>query len=314
MDVAYGVDVGGTAIRAAVVDRAGQVRWRASIPTPRDLGPEGTLDRIAELVAGAGAERGTVLGIGVGLPGVVDADKGLAGMAANLPGWEGFPAAAYLRDRLGMDAKIDHDLRVVTWGEMRCGAARGLQNFALVTIGTGVGVCIVTDGIIYRRSTGDLGHMTIDPNGRPCSCGSVGCLEQYVSGRALENEIEQAVRDGGLVRAVTVPELADMARAGHGLAKQVFDRAGRYLGFGLLNVAALINPEAFVIGGGLAQAGEVLLGPAIQVLEQHAFMFPDARRRVRRAELGDDAGVIGAASLILGRGQPSAISHRQETG
>ena len=306
--VAYGVDLGGSTIHAGVVDASWSVRWRASIPTPACEGPHVVLDHVVQLVTRAnealGLSREQVAGIGVGLPGLVDADQGLTHMAANLPGWEGFRAADHLRVRLGMECRVDHDVRVATRGEMLSGAGRGLGNVVLATIGTGIGVCLVIDGKIYDRSTGDMGHMTIDPDGRPCSCGSVGCLERYVSGSALQEEIGQALRDGRLDRAITPVELADMARTGQGWARDIFDRAGRYLGFGMLNVIAIVNPEAFIIGGGLAGAWDLLVEPAIAVLEQHAFMFPNARQRVRPARLGDDAGIIGAASLILGPGEP----------
>ena len=300
MGVAYGVDLGGTTIRAAIVDTTWQVRWQADTATPRKQGPAATLDRVIALMHEApGDLTAHVCGAGVGLPGLVDPEAGLAGTAANLPGWDGFPVRAYLRERLGLPVSIDHDLRAVTRGEMRCGAARGLRDFALVAVGTGVGLCLVIDGHIYRRSTGDLGHMTIDPNGRPCPCGNVGCLERYVSGTAIENAVRAAVADGTLDRPVSPEALAAMATSGHPWARAVFDQAGRYLGFGLLNVAAIVNPEVFIIGGGLARAGELLLGPAVAVLEKHAVMFPDARARIRTAQLGDMAGPVGAASLVM---------------
>lgn len=303
--LAYGVDLGCTTIKVGLVDESGSVVWRSSMPTPSSQGAQGILDDVAALVTGAAHDRGVshgqTMGIGVGLPGLVDADKGISGMMANLDGWEGFPVADYLAQSLGIEARIDHDLRVFTRGEMRCGAARGLRNFALATVGTGVGVCIVIDGKIYRRSTGDMGHTTIDYQGLPCPCGSVGCLERYVSGPVLDAMIRDGVHAGKLDAIVSANELADMARSGHAWAKEAFDRIGRCLGFGVLNVVAIVNPEVFIIGGGLARAGDLLLEPVIEVLEQHAFMFADARNRVRLAQLGDDAGIIGAASLILAK-------------
>jgi len=300
---AYGVDVGATVIKVGLVDESWRVLWRSSLPTDADRGPEAILDGVVQVLAGAGFPTCEVRGIGLGLPGLVDSDRGTAGGATHLVGWEGFPVARYLSDKLGIDSRIDHDLRVVTRGEMLCGAARGLHNFVLAALGTGIGICIVIDGVIYRRSTGDMGHMTIDCEGRKCPCGGLGCLERYVSGPALEEEIGRAVGGGHLERTMSPAELAAKARSGETRAKAIFDRVGRYLGFGMLNVVALVNPEVFIIAGGLARAGELLLEPAIEVLERHArTFFPDARQRVKLAQLGDDAGVIGAASLILDRG------------
>ena len=302
--IAYAVDLGGTTIKAGVVDRSWDILWRSSIPTRAGEGPEAVLDDVVQLVSGARgdveAARGGIAGIGVGLPGLVQSEAGVTGTMVNLPGWEGFAAADYLRDRLGIEARIDHDLRVVTTGEMLCGAARGLRNFALVAVGTGIGVCIVIEGEIYRRSTGDLGHVTIDYEGRTCSCGGVGCLERYASGSAVVEEIENGLREGKIETRVSPATLAERARGGHAWAKEVFDRAGTCLGFGLVNLVALVNPEIVIIGGGLARAGEVLLEPAITVLEQHAYMFANPRERVRPAQLGADAGIIGAASLVFG--------------
>jgi len=302
--LAYGVDIGGTAVKAGLVDETWRLLWRSNIPTETAKGPKGILDEVVRLVTGAAGELGVsppdVEGIGVGLPGLVDSENGIAGRAAHLPGWDGFPVAAYLKDALGIDARIDHDLRLVTTGEMLCGAAKGLRNFVLAAVGTGIGICIVIDGHIYRRSTGDMGHMTIDRHGRDCSCGGIGCLEGYISAPALAEEAKKAQEAGKVNEVLSPAELAARASAGETWAQEIFDRAGICLGFGMLNVVALLNPEVFIVGGGLLGAGELLLDPAIGVLQRHAAgFFPNARERVKVAQLGDDAGVIGAASLIL---------------
>ena len=300
---ACGVDLGGTSIKIGLVDESLQVRWRCSLPTRPQAGPEAVLNEVAEVVRAATGEMDIsgeeLVGIGMGLPGVVDSERGTTRTMVHLPGWEEFPISRYLSDRLGIASKIDHDLRVVTRGEMLCGAARGLRNFCLATVGTGIGVCIVIDGKIYRRSTGDMGHMTINCDGRPCTCGSVGCLETYVSGPSLDDEIAEALKHGKIERIISREELAGRAGAGERWAEEVFHRVGRYLGFGMLNVVAIINPEMFLIGGGLVRSGEMLLEPAIRVLEEHACMFTNPRQRVALCQLGDDAGIIGAAALLL---------------
>jgi len=302
--LAYGVDIGGTTVKAGLVDETWRLLWRSNIPTETARGPKGILDEVVGLATGAAGELGVsptdVEGIGVGLPGLVDSENGTAGPATHLPGWDGFPVAVYLKDGLGINSRIDHDLRLITTGEMLCGAAKGLRNFVLATVGTGIGICIVIDGHIYRRSTGDMGHMTIDRHWPDCPCGGIGCLEGYISVAALAEEAKKAQKAGKANKVLSPEELAASAQAGERWAKEIFDRAGTYLGFGMLNVVALLNPEVFIVGGGLMEAGELLLAPAIDVLERHAAgFFHNARERVRIAQLGDDAGVIGAASLIL---------------
>jgi len=301
---AFGVDVGGTNIKAGLVDDALSILWRSSIQTRSQEGPEAILDDVAGLVSTCMRDRGLsdadVAGVCLGLPGLLDCEKGVVQTLVNIPGWEGFAVCAYLREKLGMETKIDHDLRIVTRGEMLRGAGRGLRDFVLAAIGTGIGISIVIDGKIYRRSTGDLGHVTIDYEGRRCVCGGIGCLERYVSGPALDEEIKKALERGKIEHVITHKELAGRAQSGESWAKEIFDRAGRYLGFGMLNVVALLNPEVFIIGGGLAQLGNLLLKPAIRVLQRHAYMFSNPRERVRLAQLGDDAGIIGAAALAFG--------------
>lgn len=301
--VAFGADIGGTTIHLGLVDPSWAVRWRMSMPTRAHAEPEAVLGDVVEAVTKAsddlGLDRTAIRGIGVGLPGVVDAERGVAGKAANLPGWEGFGVTKYLADRLDIRSRLDHDVRVMTRGEMLCGAARGLRDFVLVAIGTGVGMSVVVNGEIYRRSTGDLGHMTIDHRGRRCPCGGAGCLERYVSGPALAAEVRRTRRGSAIDLPVQPEEVAEQARAGRPWAGAVFDRLGRYLGLALCNVVAMLNPEVVIIGGGLARAGRLLLDPAIDVLEERAFMFTNPRDRIWATQLGDDAGVIGAASLIL---------------
>ena len=300
---AYGVDLGGTNMKCGLVDESLEILWRSSAPTRAQAGPEAILDEVVELVESAGGDvnisEREVVGLGVGLPGLVDSDRGTVATIPQLPGWEEFPVSKYLSDKLRMDVKIDHDLRVVTRGEMLCGAARGLRNFCLATVGTGIGVCIVVDGAIYSRSTGDMGHLTIDCNGRPCNCGGIGCLQRYVSASTFDDEIAKALDRGDVDRMISHEELTERARAGERWAKEIFDRAGRCLGFGMLNVVAIINPEKFIIGGGLVRSGDLLLEPAIEVLEKHAYMFSNPRQRIAVTELGDDAGILGAAALLL---------------
>ena len=164
--IAYGVDLGATTINAGLVDESGRILWRSSIPTKPRRGPEAILDDVTQSMMSTKEDLNIshqqAAGVGLGMPGLVDSEKGVAGLTVHLPGWEGFQVSDYLKSTLGIEARIDHDLRAVTRGEMLFGAAKGLRNFALATVGTGIGVCIVIEGRIYRRCTCDMGHMTID--------------------------------------------------------------------------------------------------------------------------------------------------------
>jgi glucokinase len=308
---AIGVDVGGTKIAAAVVDDSGVVLRHVRVATPLD--PDAALATIAGLVADLDAPGAPV---GVGVAGFIGLDASTVLLAPNL-GWRDHPLGLRLADRLGVAVRVENDANVAAWAEARFGAGAGRAAVVCVTVGTGVGGGLVTGGQLQRGgfgSAGEIGHIPVVPEGRPCGCGQRGCLEQYASGTALVRAARErldAPDAGGLRRAcdgrpedLHGPAITDLARQGDAAARQLLAEIGDWLGLGLVTLTAVLDPECFVIGGGVAEAGEDLLGPVRDGLRRR---LPAGGARpsaeVVAARLGNDAGMIGAADLArLGGG------------
>ena len=308
-----GIDLGGTkCLGVAVVD--GAVVAEERVATPRE-GGEAVLATMAELARAVAAASGSPLdGLGVGVPGLVDPD-GVLRFAPNLRGAAGLAVRAGLEARLGVPVEADNDATCAAWGEHELGAARGLSDVILVTLGTGIGGGIVAGGRIHRganRFAGEVGHMVVDPNGPPCPCGQRGCWERFASGSGLGI----LGRDAGMSgRADRVVELAGgdpesvrgehvtlaLAEGDPGAGQVIAEFAG-WVALGLSNLANIFDPEAFVIGGGLVDCGDALLDP---VRGAFAAQLPGYELRrpiaVLPAALGLSAGAIGAACLVAAR-------------
>ena len=312
MGVSIGVDIGGTKILAGAVTDDGEILATARRSTPRgdavavlDL----VAEVVAELVAGGTA---TIDGVGVGVAGLVDAERSTVYFAPNLR-WSQVPARALLEARTGLPVVIENDGNIAAWGEYRFGAGRGAGDLTLITVGTGIGGGIVVNGGLFRGShgaAGEIGHINAVPDGRPCGCGRNGCLEQYASGNALVREARLLAADrrseAGLLLALGdgTPEgvqgvhITEAARAGDPVALEAFAIVGTWLGRGLADLAAVLDPDVFVVGGGVSEAGDLLLTSARQTLTdkligQHNRPAP----QVKIAELGNSAGLVGAADL-----------------
>jgi len=293
-DLTVGVDIGGSKVAAAVVDGDGVVLARADRTTPeRTTAPRVVEDTIVEAIASLQVDH-TVTAVGIGAAGFVDA-SGTRVMFAPHLSWRDEPLGARLQERLGLPVVVDNDANTALWAEYRFGAAQGARDVVLITLGTGIGGSILIDGRRYRGSggmAGEFGHTRVVPDGRPCECGRTGCWEQYCSGKALARFAREAGRD------LVGPELTAAAGAGDIVAQGAFVEVGRWLGVGLANIVAALDPELIVIGGGVSAAGELLLGPARPALSaalvaaEHRVIPP-----LHIAALGADAGMIGAADL-----------------
>jgi len=311
-----GVDVGGTKCLAVVLD-AGRITAEAKVPTPRRSGP--LLDAIAALVlqVSGAVPPGTASGgataaaaVGVGAPGLVDVD-GVLRFAPNLPGIVGLGLKAELEARLGVPVQADNDATCAAWGERQMGAARGLDEVLLVTLGTGIGGGIVSGGRIARGANGfagEIGHMVVDPEGPVCLCGRQGCWERFASGSGLGRLGREAalagrasrVRDlaGGDPDQVRGEHVTAAAAEGDAEALAVMDRLGWWIALGLANLANVFDPRAFVLGGGLAGAGEVLLAPVRTAFAEVVGGYGHRPAvEIVPAVLGERAGAIGAACL-----------------
>ena len=310
MALAIGVDVGGTKVAAGVVDTEGRILARTRRPTPSASAAE--VERtIAEVVAELRADH-EVQAIGIGAAGYVDAARARVVFAPNLA-WRDEPLRQEVEALVDLPVVVENDANAAAWAEQRFGAGRGEDNLLCITVGTGIGSGIVLDGRLYRGAFGmgaEAGHMQLVPGGRRCGCDQRGCLEQYCSGRALlhaAREIADVQKDwgarllelgGGTPEGIESRHVTTAATEGDTAALACFEEIGDALGQGLAMLTALLDPGRIVIGGGLAEAGELLLGPARRSFEKHvtaAGHRPQAQVVV--AAFGNDAGMIGAADL-----------------
>jgi glucokinase len=310
MGLAIGVDIGGTKVAAGVVDQDGRILARLRRDTPAQ-DPGKTEDVIADCIRELAAEH-EVDAAGLGAAGFVDAARSTILFAPNLA-WRNEPLRAAVEQRTGLPVVVENDANAAAWGETRFGAGHGQPHTVTLTVGTGLGGGVVLDGQLVRGAFGaaaEVGHMIIVPDGRPCGCGLLGCWEQYASGRALVREArERAARSpesaslllelaNGRADAITGPMVTMGAVAGDSVALQSFRAVGAWLGHGMADLAAILDPRVFIIGGGVAEAGELLVGPARDAFQGN--LTARGHRpvaAVRVAQLGQDAGLIGAADL-----------------
>jgi glucokinase len=313
---AIGVDVGGTKVAAGLVDPQGRIvaRQRREV-TAHD--PASVTTAIAEMVVqlrdAIPGDSGHLGGVGVGLPGYVSADRTVAFLVPNL-GWRDVPFQHMLREALDLPVILDNDANLAAWGEFRFGAGRGTHDMTMVTVGTGVGGGFVINDRLVRGGAGmaaEVGHLNLVPGGRTCGCGKQGCWEQYASGSALvryardyaterrdEARIILALGDG-TPEGITGTHVTDAARQGDAVALAAFTELGQRLGQGLADLVAILDPQVIVIGGGVSEAGDLLLEPLVASL--HAGIVVPAQRDgidVRLADLRNDAGLIGAADIV----------------
>ena len=306
-----GVDIGGTKVAAGVVDEHGKVIDRERRLTPsHDV--EETEAVIVEVVSEL-SSRHDVSAVGIGAAGWIAGDRATVLFAPHLA-WRDEPLRDALADRIPLPVTVDNDGNAAAWAEYRFGAARGAQTAVCITLGTGIGGGLVIDGQLVRGTYGlgsEFGHMAVVPDGRRCACGNRGCWEMYASGTALARDAREladvsAVGSRELMRLadndlnkLTGPLVTQAARHGDTAAIEIYTAMGRWLGRGLANLAAALDPEVLVIGGGVSEAGEdLLLGPArhtfAEMLTGRGFR-PFAR--IELAELGPEAGLVGAADL-----------------
>jgi glucokinase len=291
MTVLVGLDLGGTNTKCAVieVDRGEpRVLATASAPTRAEEGPEAVLARVARLAQVTVAPFGPPHGVGLGLPGHFDAQTGTGVILPNLAGdWVGRPIAAPVAEQLGLPVLLINDARALTLAELRMGAGRGARTMVCVTLGTGVGGGVVIDRRLHLGlgHAGEIGHTIVDPDGPPCGCGNRGCLDRVAGAAAI------AARAGH----ATVAEAIDAARRGDARARAALEHAASAIGVALAGAAVLLWPDRIVVGGGIAEAGELLLAPLRREVLARARVCPADAVTIAGAELGPAAGAIGAA-------------------
>jgi glucokinase len=305
-----GIDLGGTTIKAVTMSESGQVLSRLSLPTNARDGRDTLLTRLADLIATLGNEPGgpPIRAVGVAVPGVTDAAAGIVEFTVALtPEWNGFAAAAALAQLTGLPVSLMNDAQAATLAEQVWGGGRGYRDFVCVTLGTGIGGGLVLDNRLYTGSrglAGLIGHSTVLPDGFPCGCGNQGCIETVASGTAIARAARDAIRAGDAeLRRLTgtdepsPAQLATAAAAGSAGARRLFDEAGRHLGITLAIVVCLLNPMAIVIGGGVSQAGDLLLDPIRREIARRTTVMSREQGGVAviQSPLGSEAGSIGSA-------------------
>jgi glucokinase len=313
--LAIGIDIGGTKVAGGVVDVDGTVIHRARRDTPaRSKSPavvEGTIvEVVAELMQLAGPT--TVAAVGIGAAGFVAADRATVVFAPHLS-WRHEPLQEALQKRVAVPIFVDNDANAAVWAEWKFGAAQGQTHVMMITLGTGIGGGILINGQVQRGRfgiAGEFGHMQVVPGGHRCECGNRGCWEQYASGNALVREARSLFwanspiasdlldRAEGVVGNLTGPLITQAARDGDPTARELLGEIGNWLGVGIANLAAAFDPGMFVIGGGVSAAGDLLLDPARETFKRQLAgrgYRPEARIVV--AQLGNEAGLIGAADL-----------------
>ncbi len=305
-----GVDAGGTATKGGVVSLDGRVVIRTERPTDGSAGTKGIIAVVEELLERATGDGIEVEAVGVGVAGFVDQSTGSVSFSPNVT-YDDPHIRAALSARVDLPVVVDNDANAATWGETKVGAAAGAGNVAMLTIGTGIGSGFVVDEALLRGHSGagaEAGHMIVDIDGPPCTCGLRGCLEQFASGTAIgraaraaaeKNPGTSMISFAGSIEAITAEHTAKAARQLDESARDVLRRAGRALGIGLSNIANIFDPELIVLAGSVIGAGEPFLGPARDEL---ARLSQAQRRRAMRLDvsrLRTDAGIIGAA-LIAG--------------
>jgi len=311
MGLSIGIDVGGTKVLGGVVDDKGVVLARARKETPRQGGAALT-QTIAETVKELMADH-KVESVGVSAAGFVSSDRKTMLATPNIADWNDVDLDSQLKSLIGLPVVIENDANAAAWGEAKFGAGRKQNHMMMLTVGTGIGGGIVVDGQLYRGAFGiaaEFGHMRVVPEGHICGCGARGCFEQYASGNALLRHAREAInaspevarnllsRGDGTVAGLTGHIITQAAQEADPIALAAFNTTGQWLGAGIASLAVLLDPACVVIGGGVIDAGEILLAPTRESLERTMpFAGKHPYPELIAAELGNDAGLVGVADL-----------------
>jgi glucokinase len=307
-----GIDIGGTKIAVALATTDGRVLSLSRFPTEVERGPHRIIERaVSEVRRMAEENEAHLLAVGVGCGGPLDRARGLILSPPNLPGWDEFPITELVEKGLDAPVLLDNDANAAALGEHNQGAGRGFQDLVYMTISTGIGGGIISKGEILHGvgdAAGEVGHITILPEGPECRCGERGCLETLCSGTGIARRARERLATGvtsamtaiaGSVDKVTAKIVAEAARDRDPLAVEIWDDTVHYLAIGIGSIISILAPEAVILGGGVSTAGEQLLEPVRAQVSRRVKMLPVERIKILQAELGGDSGIHGA--LILGR-------------
>ncbi len=313
-----GIDVGGTNLRGALVGSDGKIINRMKVASDADKGIEAVIGNLVRLIKNIGGGE-DVSAAGFGIPGIIDFKTGIITQAPNICNVNNYPIRENLRARLGdaVPVIIENDANCAAVGEWWMGAGKDVGSLVIITLGTGVGGGIVLDGKLWRGADGmggEVGHMTIYPDGAKCNCGNYGCLESYSSATAIRRMVKEVLSDPNSKTALRglvndedpgrIPEaVMKAALDGDRAALGIWEQFGTALGIGMASLVNILNVEMIVIGGGVSQAWEMFIGKALAELKRRALRAPAERVKVMKSVLGDDEGIIGASYLALNAGK-----------
>lgn len=309
-----GVDFGATHLNVLVADVSARILEEVGLEINIQDGPEACLaeaDRqVRKAVAAAGLELKDILAIGLGVPGPIVSEAGMVVSPPLMPGWDRYPIRDTLEKKWGCPVSVNNDAELGAFGEWAFGAGRGEGNLAFIKVGTGIGAGLLLEGQIYRGvtgSAGEIGHLTMDENGPMCTCGNQGCLEAIAGGRAIAEQAKEAAHKGTRtqlskivpIENITARDVAAAARKGDLVSQQILARAGAHIGIAIAGLVNLFNPGMIIIGGGVAQTGDILLEPMRQAVERRS--LPAATRvvRITTAMLGQRSSSMGAVIQAL---------------
>lgn len=314
MSYTIGIDVGGTKVLGGVVDPDGKVLTTSRRDTPREGGSALT-QTIADVALELAAQY-PVTAVGLSAAGFVSSDRKTMLATPNIAGWNGVQLDAELTALINLPVVLENDANAAAWGERTFGAGKGKQNMLMVTVGTGVGGGIIVNGQLLRGAFGiaaEIGHLRVLPEGHLCGCGARGCFEQYASGSALLRHAREAIaaspdlarnllsRGDGTLEGLTGRAITDAAREGDQVAVSAFNTTAQWLGAGIASLSVILDPECVVIGGGVVDAGEILLAPTRAAMERYMpFAGKHPYPKIIAATLGNEAGLVGAADLARG--------------
>jgi glucokinase len=295
-----GIDLGGTNLKIALLNNACRIVHTHTRPTAQFSHKEALIGAIADSVGFVlnkfDLRLTDIAGIGLGLPGPIDYDRGIVHFFPNIPGWKEVKLTSILERRLRVPVYIDNDANVMALAEFTLGAARGARNAVCLTLGTGVGGGLILDGKLFRGSTyaaGEIGHMPVNEKGPDCNCGGIACLESYIGNRRISAEVRRIFK-----KDIPLEDVSAMAYRGNKKAAALWDAVGTRLGVALVSVVNLLNPDCIVIGGGVANAGAILFDTVTETILERAMLVQARAVKVVKAKLGNDAGMIGAGILV----------------
>lgn len=300
-----GIDLGGTSAKLGVCRGAKIIHRSAPIPTGRDLPREDLIEKLAAEIRVLQTMYPEIKAVGLGVPGLVDYDNGFIYNLTNLQGWKEVPFRKIFEEKTGLPVAVDNDANAMAYAEFRYGAARGMKNVVAMTLGTGVGGGLILNGKMYRGHqfiAGEIGQLSIDYRGRMGVYGNYGAVEQYVGNNQIaQHAVLQYAQSGNTHEAAdcTPRHIAEWAAAGDAVAIEIWQNIAEWLGTTLANIVWLLNPDAIVIGGGVAQAGSILMGPLEARLRQMLSSILFDELKILPAQFGNDAGIIGNAALAV---------------